>query len=46
MIYDHPWALCQDAADEDARRRLVDAALLHKGQLYKLFSHFCSYRMK
>jgi hypothetical protein len=39
MIYNHPWALCQDAADVEARRRLVDAALVHKTQLYKLFSN-------
>jgi hypothetical protein len=45
-VYAHPWALCQDAADEEARRRLVFDAFLSKspgrpnGPLYNLFVNF------
>jgi hypothetical protein len=52
-VYSHPWALCQVVADEEARRHLVNAALLSKvrggrphGPLYRLFVNFHDRHMK
>jgi hypothetical protein len=45
-VYDHPWALCQDAADEEGRRTLVDAALRTNGKLYLLLYNYHQNNMK